>query len=210
MAQAHTAAQKFVPVQDIKDGVVILKDGQLSMVLLASTINFALKSADEQEAILRQFQGFLNTIDFPIQFTVQSRRLNIGPYLEILQEREPEQDNDLMRVQLREYIGFVRSFTEQVDIMSKNFFVIVPYTPIATNLSSGFSELLGQKKDVKINDAKFEEYRIQLEQRATLVEQGLNRIGVRTVPLGNDELVELFYHTFNPGDVGAAPTSTSI
>ncbi len=207
MAQAHTAAQKFVPVQDIKDGVVILKDGQLSMVLLASTINFALKSADEQEAVLRQFQGFLNTIDFPIQFTVQSRRLNIEPYLEILQAREPEQDNDLMRVQLREYMGFVRSFTEQVDIMSKNFFVIVPYTPIAANLSSGFSELLGQKKDVKITDTKFEEYRIQLEQRATLVEQGLSRIGVRTVPLGNDELVELFYHTFNPGDVGDAPTS---
>lgn len=207
MAEKSASTQNFVPVQDIKDNVVILKNGQLNMVLLASSINFALKSTDEQAAILRQFQAFLNTIDFSIQFYVQSRRLNIEPYLEQLRAREEKQDNDLMRIQLREYMQFVRTFTEEVDVMSKSFFVVVPYTPVAANLQSNFTDLLGVKKRVYFDDANFNEHRLQLEQRVTLVEQGLSRVGVRTIPLQNEELVELYYHVFNPQDVaGSAPT----
>lgn len=209
MAKTNTSTQNFVPVQDIKDNVVILKNGQLNMVLLASSINFALKSTDEQAAILRQFQAFLNTIDFSIQFYVQSRRLNIEPYLEQLRAREEKQDNDLMRIQLREYMQFVRTFTEEVDVMSKSFFIIIPYTPVAANLQTNFTELLGGKKRVYFDDANFNEHRLQLEQRVTLVEQGLSRVGVRTIPLQNEELVELYYHVFNPQDIaGNAPTHT--
>jgi hypothetical protein len=185
--------------------VVILKNGQLTMVLLASSINFALKSATEQQAILSQFQSFFNALDFSVQIYVQSRRLDIRPYLELLKEREPLQSNDLMKVQLREYIEFIRTFTAEVDIMTKNFFVVVPYTPV--NLSAG-----GIKKVLavgapapKFNPQKFEEDRSQLEQRVTVVEQGLARIGVRTMPLGNEELIELYYHIFNPDDESAAP-----
>ncbi len=203
------ATQDFVPIRDIKDNVVILKDGKLCTVLLASSINFALKSADEQRAILSQFQSFLNTLDFSIQFYIQSRRLDITPYLAQLEAKEQTQDNDLMRIQVREYMQFIRTFTTEVDIMSKNFFIIIPYTPMSANIASGISSIFGggsKQKRTMANEKQFEEYRIQLEQRATLVEQGLIRIGVRTVPLQNEELVELFYHIFNPSDTtGDAP-----
>ena len=200
---SKTTTQDFVPLRDIKDNVVILKNGQLNMVLLASSINFALKSADEQEAILRQFQSFLNTLDFSIQFYVQSRRLNIEPYLRLLQDREDKQDNDLMRIQLREYMQFVKTFTTEVDVMSKSFFVVIPYTPAGANLQSNLTDiknLLGGGKNIYFDDKNFAEHRSQLEQRVTLVEQGLSRVGVRTILLQNEELVELYYHIFNPSE----------
>jgi len=206
MATEKTSTQDFVPVRDIRDNVVILKNGQLCMVLLASSINFALKSSDEQQAILGQFQAFLNTIDFSLQFYIQSRRLNIQPYLNQLIEREVLQDNDLMRIQLREYMEFIRTFTTEVDVMSKNFFIVIPYTPSQIDFTSNIGAVFGKKKDLAIEDGKFEENRLQLEQRASLIEQGLTRIGVRTIALQNDELVELYYHIFNPGDPnGTAP-----
>ncbi len=203
---SKTASQKFVPVSDIKDGVVLLKNGQMCMVFLASSINFAFKSTQEQEAILSQFQAFLNTLDFSVQIYIQSRRLDIRPYLDILHEREDLQDNDLMRIQLREYIEFIRTFTSEVDIMSKSFFVVVPYTPFGADLKGGLGGLLpssGKKKNERIE--KFAEDRSQLEQRAAIVEQGLSRLGVRTIPLQNEELVELFYHIFNPEEMTKAP-----
>jgi hypothetical protein len=209
-AQKNTT-QTFVPLRDIKDNVVILKNGQMNMVMLASSINFALKSIDEQEAILRQFQSFLNTIDFSIQFYVQSRRLNIRPYLELLQSREEKQDNDLMKIQLREYMQFVKTFTAEVDVMSKSFFIVVPYTPTAANIQNSlesFKNVIGSKKEVYFDDKNFTEHKLQLEQRVSLVEQGLSSIGVRTILLQNEELVELYYHIFNPGEAGnVAPSS---
>lgn len=208
MATNTTAAtQEFVSIRDIRDGIVILKSGQICKVLLASSVNFALKSQDEQRAILFQFQNFLNTLDFSLQIYVQSRRLNIEPYLAMLAERQGNQDNDLMRVQLREYIEFIRSFTIEVDVMSKNFFVIVPYTPTKINITGGFKSMLSQGRNGVQNDVTLEEQRLQLEQRQAVVEQGLNRMGVRTIALQTDELVELFYHIYNPGDItGSAPT----
>lgn len=201
----QNATQNFVPVSDIHDDVVILKDGQMCMVLLATSINFALKSADEQQAILSQFQSFLNSIDFSMQIYIQSRRLDIRPYLAVLKEREALQDNDLMRIQLREYMEFVSTFTTQVDIMTKNFFVVVPYTPLTLEVK-GFSRFLKPSADKKDRETgKFFEDRTQLEQRISVVEQGLGRIGIRTAPLGTEELVELFYHIFNPEDLSNAP-----
>lgn len=202
----QSSTQDFVPVRDIRDNVVILKNGQLCMVLLASSINFALKSSDEQQAILSQFQSFLNTVDFSLQFYIQSRRLNIQPYLNQLLLREPLQDNDLMKIQLREYMEFIKTFINEVDVMSKNFFIVIPYTPTQIDFTSNIGAVFGKKRDLAIEDHKFEENRLQLEQRASLVEQGLTRIGVRTVALQNEELVELYYHIFNPGDPsGSAP-----
>lgn len=209
MPKTTATTQDFVAVRDIKDGVVILKSGQMCSVLLASSVNFALKSADEQQAILSQFQVFLNTLDFSIQIYVQSRRLNIEPYLELLKTREVEQDNDLMRIQLREYIEFIKTFTNEVDIMSKNFFVIVPYSPTPINITKGFTSLFSSNTKPSTGtptEMRFEEQRIQLEQRVNVVEQGLSRIGVRTIPLNTDDLVEFFYHVYNPADhTGSAP-----
>lgn len=199
------STQYFVPIKDIKDGVVILKSGQMCMVLLASSINFALKSSDEQQAILSQFQSFLNSIDFSLQIYVQSRRLDIRPYLEILAEREPAQDNDLMKIQLREYIEYIRAFTSQVDIMTKNFFVVIPYTPLVLEMKGITAFLKKTPATDETRGTKFAEDRTQLEQRVSIVEQGLARIGIRTTPLGSDELTELYYHIFNPEDLASAP-----
>ena len=205
MANSKAATQEFVGIKDIKDGVVIQKNGKMVSVLLASSVNFALKSVDEQRAILLQFQNFLNTIDFSLQIYVQSRRLNIEPYLGTLSELESKQDNDLMRIQLREYMDFIAAFTKDVDIMSKNFFVIVPYSPTGVNLKSGVSNLFGGKKAIT-ETTRYEEQLQQLEQRVSLVSEGLARMGVKTIPLQQDELVELFYHIYNPGDpTGSAP-----
>ena len=204
MKPKNAATQQFVPVRDIKDGVVVLKNGQMCMVLLASSVNFALKSTAEQEAILHQFQAFLNTIDFSLQIYVQSRRLDINPYIELLKSRESMQDNDLMRIQLREYIDFIRTFIDEVDVMSKNFFIIIPYSPTSANIKKNLTGLLSHENDTTHSDERFAAHRMQLEQRVTVVEQGLTRIGVRTVMLQNDELVELFYHIFNPEEVGVA------
>ncbi|OIP76661.1 MAG: hypothetical protein AUK16_03280 [Parcubacteria group bacterium CG2_30_44_11] len=202
MATKQSSTQDFVPIKDIKDNVVLLKDGRLCMILLASSINFALKSVDEQRAILSQFQVFLNTLDFSIQFYIQSRRLDIEPYLELLRVREPLQDNDLMRIQLREYMEFIRTFITEVDVMAKNFFIIIPYNPVLSNLSSNIGSFFGKEQTKVADELRFEEQRLQLEQRASLVEQGLNRIGVRTIALENEALVELYYHIFNPTEVG--------
>ncbi len=208
MPKSTAATQQFVGIRDIKDGIVILKSGQMCTILLASSVNFALKSIDEQQAILQQFQTFLNTLDFSLQIYIQSRRLNIEPYIELLKTREAHQDNDLMRIQLREYIEFIQTFTNEVDIMSKNFFVVVPYSPIPVNITKGITSLFSTAPKTNTpTEMRFEEQRTQLEQRVAVVEQGLGRVGVRTTPLKNDDLVELFYHTYNPIDpAGSAPT----
>ena len=208
MAESTPSAQQFVPLREIRDGVVILKDGGLRALLMASSINFALKSQDEQQAILSQFQAFLNTLDFSLQIYVQSRELDIQPYLALLRAREPAQDNDLMRMQLREYIGFVEHFTTDVDIMTKSFFVVVSYASAPIDIRAGVMSLLQKDaaRDAARTQTRFEEDRTQLEQRIAVVEEGLNRIGIRTALLGTDEVVELFYHLFNPGESAKAPS----
>ena len=106
------ATQEFVPIDDVRDGIVILKDGGMRGILMASSINFALKSDDERQAILLQFQDFLNSLDFSVQIVVQSRRLDIRPYIALLEDRYKEQSNDLMKIQIEQYMAFVKSFTE--------------------------------------------------------------------------------------------------
>ncbi len=131
--------------------------------------------------------------------------------MDILRAREPSQDNDLMKIQLREYMEFIQTFTTEVDIMTKNFFVVIPYTPSAIDLKGGRSSITGllpnaKKKQSAFDPTRFAEDRSQLEQRIAVVEQGLSRIGVRTALLGNEELIELYYHIFNPEDMSKAPT----
>ena len=211
MATANAKTQRFVPIKDVRDTIVIQKDGRMTMILLASSINFALKSYDEQRAVLQQFQSFLNTIDFTLQIYMQSRRLNIKPYMQLLSSMEAQQDNDLMRIQLREYMAFIDSFTTEVDVMNKNFFVAISYLPGSDSIAQGIGSLFSTKKSTSLPDREFEIERTQLEQRASLVSDGLARVGVKTIALGKDELVELFYHIFNPGDpTGSAPVTDTI
>ncbi len=209
MAVRAQATQDFVPIKEVRDGIIILKDGGIRAVLLASSINLSLKSVDEQQAVLLQFQNFLNSLDFSTQISVQSRRLDIRPYLGLLENRMKEQLEPLLKIQTREYIEFIRSFTESVNIMTKSFFITVPYTQPALGSEgtiAGLKNLLpGQQKDPTdkrtADQINFEEKRSQLDQRIGVIQQGLSRIGIRTVALGTEEIVELFYKIFNPGEV---------
>lgn len=202
-------AQDFIPFQEVRDGIVVLKDGSFRAILMASSINISLKSEDEQLAIMAQFQAFLNTLEFSIQFSVESRRLDIRPYLALLEDREKEQVNELMKIQTREYIEFIKNFTENTNIMSKTFFVVVPYEPSALHSvgKEGFlSSMFGSKKSstpaaTKARLEEFEESKTQIEQRMAVVEQGLTRLGIRVVQLGTEEIIELFYKIFNPGEL---------
>ncbi|HWP61542.1 MAG TPA: hypothetical protein VN495_02990 [Candidatus Paceibacterota bacterium] len=200
------STQDFVPIGEVRDGVVILKDGGMRAILLASSINFALKSDDEQTAFIVQFQNFLNSLDFSVQILVQSRMLDIRPYVATLEEAYKKQNDELMRVQIREYIEFVKNFTEAANIMTKNFFVVVPYDPAPLTAGGGgpLSMLPFAKKTASAEqqNTSFEEAVSQLEQRLAIVQQGLIRTGVRTVQLGTEEAVELLYRMFNPGEQG--------
>lgn len=202
-APKNKAAQEFVPIKEVRGGVMVLKDGTLASALLASSLNFALKSGPEQEAILAQFQNFLNSLDFSVQFFVQSRRLDIRPYIVLLEDRLKAQTEDLMQIQVREYIDFIRTFTERANIMSKHFFIIVPYNPPIVDLNKTIQERVFGKASLSARgkDIGFEEHRTQLEQRMAVVEQGMVRCGIRTVPLGTEEIIELLYKEFNPGEL---------
>jgi hypothetical protein len=200
------ATQDFVPVRDIRDGIAVLEDGTLVGVLLASSINLSLKSSDEQTSILLQFQNLLNSLDFSIQFLIQSRDLDVRPYIATLEEVYREQTNDLLKIQTREYIEFIKTFTASTSIMTKSFFIVVPYTPSIASKGGGITDLLPIKKDQTSekeaeNELKFQEYRTQLEQRISIVQQGVARTGVRSIQLGTEEVIELFYRTFNPGEL---------
>src|SRR5581483_6972631 len=213
MAQATTkikaeATQAFVPIKEVRDGIVILKDGSMRALLMASSINLALKAADEQQAIIAQFQSFLNSLEFVVQFFVESRDLDIRPYIALLEDRYAQELDDLMKIQISEYIAFIKDFTERANIMTKNFFIVVPYDPALIVRSGGVAGTIGSllpsrsgATSTALTDEQFEQYRTQLEQRVSVIEQGLVRTGVRIVPLGTEEVIELFYKLFNPGEL---------
>ena len=206
MALAAQAAQDFVPIKEIRDGIVVLRDGSMRAMLLASSINLSLKSLEEQQATLEQFQTFLNSLDFSVQIAISSRKLDIRPYLMLLEDRMKENIEPLLKVQTREYMAFIQQFTEEVAIMKKQFIVVVPYGgggPSKKDATSFLTNILGGNKKTNTDDKllAFEEQRTQLEQRIAVVEQGLSRVGVRTVQLGTEEAIELFYKVFNPGEI---------
>ena len=206
MALSAKATQDFVPIKEIRDGVIVLKDGGLRTIVLASSTNLSLKSEEEQKATILQFQNFLNTLDFPVQISIQSRKLDIRPYLLLLENRMKVQNEPLLKLQTREYIEFIKNFTDSVAIMTKSFFVVVPYTPQAfkteTNAFKGLFSKKKNKSEAKADEqANFEEKRSQLEERVGVIEQGLARCGIKSVTLGTEEVVEVFYKVFNPGEV---------
>lgn len=198
---APQSSQSFVPVEEVRNGVIILKTDGYRGVLMCSSMNFALKSEDEQRAIIGGFQNFLNTLDFSVEISIHSRKMDIRPYLALLESRAGGQATELMQLQLREYISFIRNFMDSSAIMTKLFYVVVPYTPaIANEVVSAIPFLKKQGGGVASSTTdSFDEHRIQLEQRMGLVAAGLQNAGVRAVPLGTEEIIELLYRSFNPG-----------
>ena len=196
-------SQDFVPIKEVRDGVITLKDGSMRSIVMVSSLNFSLKSIDEQTSIIMQFESFLNALDFSIQIFIESKRIDIRPYIALLEERYKVQLTDLLKIQIREYISYIKDLTENRSIMKKNFYVSISYTPTILNAKKGvLSSVFGGSKDnAKEKNLTFEQNRLQLEQRVGVVQQGLSRCGLRSQLLGTDEVVELFYKLFNPGEM---------
>lgn len=196
-----SSTQKYVDIEAIREGVIILKSGALRSVLLVSSINFDLKSSQEQDAIIGQYQNFLNSLDFPVQIVISSRRFNIDPYLALLHEKESEQTNELLRFQISEYKNFIKNLTEVSNIMAKFFYVVVPFSSSEDEKSGLIDKLKGifqQKKTIGLHGELFETYRSQLVQRVDHVMAALAGTGVRVTQLNAEELIELLYNSYNP------------
>lgn len=196
------ATQQFLAIDQIREDVVTLKQGGYRVILMCSSVNFALKSPDEQDALIFQYQNFLNALDFSVEIIIHSRRLNIAPYLETIKQRQKEETNELLRVQIAEYTEFIKNFVELTNIMSKTFYVTIPFDPpiiaqrgIVGKIISSIG--LGAKQN-NTQQSAFEEYKNQIWQRVDTVAAGLQRTGIRAVPLNTEELVELFYGLYNP------------
>ncbi|MCD5396855.1 MAG: hypothetical protein LRZ98_01835 [Candidatus Pacebacteria bacterium] len=195
------SSQSFVPISEVKDGIIVLDDGTLVSISLVSSINIFLKSQEEQEAIVSSFKNFLNTLDFPVQIAIQSRALDIKPYLETLEKRLKEQTHEVIKLQTIEYIAFIKNFINAVNIMEKQFFLVISYKAAISETSENplFSLLKKKKDDKKSTKMMFEESRNQLEQRVNLATVGLIKTGVKVKKLDTEASLELFYNIFNPG-----------
>jgi hypothetical protein len=205
-------AQNFVPIKNIKDGILYMDDGRIKVVLAVSSLNLSLKGEEEQAAIIGQFQGFLNSLDFPIQIHVESRRVDIKPYLLTLEKRQEEVTDDLMKNQIREYRQFIKTFAEKTNIMNKRFFVIIDYDhgeQVGQSGAGGLLSKLGFGKEPELGAVEIEEWRTQLEQRISVVASGLSGLGLQVNILGTEELIELFYKIYNPSLEIKSAESTS-
>ncbi|MEX1014474.1 MAG: hypothetical protein WDZ80_04920 [Candidatus Paceibacterota bacterium] len=198
--QPTAPTQDFVKVKDIRDSVLYMKDGSMRKILIVNGINFDLKSQEEQNLILGSFQSFLNTLDFSVQFFIHSRKINVNSYLEKVKEKESEEDNELLKIQITEYIEFIKSFVQENPIITKSFFVVVPYSPNITvdKAKKGIMDFFnkGSKKDERAEGTQ--ESLQQLAYRENEVISGLDQIGLRAQSLADEELVELFYNLYNP------------
>lgn len=179
----------------------MLKNGSLRGVLAVSSINYDLKSSDEQEAIISQYQNFLNSLDFPLQILINSRKLNIDHYLEFLSKKEKEQQNDLLRLQISEYRNFIDQLVSVSSIMEKNFYIVVPFYAVESKETGFFKNLFASsnsKKNIMEKSENFETYKSQLFQRMDQITASLSGIGLRLNPLKTEELIELVYNAYNP------------
>lgn len=204
------SSQSLVSINQIKKGIIILKNGSLRSVLEVSGINLDLKSEDEQNSILLSWRDLLNRLDFSLETVIHSRRVNIAPYLNSLQEHINKENNDLLKLQGKDYLNFLQGLLAQNNIMKKKFYVVIPYDPIIvqtktiiSQMGSSFKELLNLThqafpKAVFISPEKFNRYRQQLMIRQDNIITNLARIGLKARPLTTKELIELFYNLYNP------------
>lgn len=197
MAEATT--QQFVEIEQIREGVIILKNKTLRGVMMVSSLNFALKSEEEQNAILYQFQNFLNSLDFSCQIIVQSRKLNITGYIDKLKELEEKQENELLKFQTASYREFIENLVKTGQIMMKTFFVVVPFTLLEAQ-GIPATKLLKKPVMPTLTEEEFQRCKSQLWQRMEFVALGLRRCGLQCVPLSTPELIELFWSLHHPDE----------
>lgn len=202
---AKAPSQQFIPIQQIREGIMIQKDKSLKGVVLVSSLNFGLKSEDEQMAIIYQFQNFLNSLDFSCQIIVNSRKVNITGYIEKIKELEEKQKNQLMKVQTAEYRAFIEEIVSTGSIMTKKFYIVVPYFPMLE--VAGVPGQNSPKTGMDLTEKKFQTGKYQLWQRMEYVSLGIRRCGLKSVNLGSEELIELLWslHHVNQAELGYYP-----
>jgi hypothetical protein len=197
------STQKYLKISEIKNDCLVLKDGTLRAILLASSINFALKSEEEQKAVIQNYARFLNTLEFPLQIVTHSRPFNIDPYVNELNLLRQNQTNELLRNQTTDYRDFIKELIGLGEIMSRRFYIVVPYNPGGDTKRGFFSrvvDILSAAIVVKIKKEKFEAYREALFKRADNIIAGLSSMGVKARPLDTQSLIELFYNIYNPAE----------
>ena len=205
MAKAST--QDFLEIDQIREGVIILKSKALRGIMMVSSLNFALKSEEEQQAIIYQFQSFLNSLDFSTQIIVQSRKLNITGYLDKIKDLESSQTSELMKMQTASYYDFIKSLVEGGSIMSKTFFMVIPYTLFESQGAIGSENVLRMPKIPVLTEEQFQRCKSQLWQRMEFLALGLKRMGLQVMPLSTAELIEFFWAVHHPreAEIGYYP-----
>lgn len=195
------STKQRLDIAEIREDSVVLKDGTMRAVLLVSSINFALKSEEEQNAIIAAYVSFLNALEFPLQIVVQSRKLNIDAYLSKLGQAEKEQTNELLKIQIADYREYIKELVEMGDIMSKRFYVVVPYDPLSDKRKgfwSRFGEILSPGAAISLGAERFKRRRKDLYARVEHVQMLLSSMGLTSVILDTQSLIELFYNLYNP------------
>ena len=197
----QVSTQEHLDIAEIRDDVVVMKDGTLRSVIMVSSINFALKSEDGQNAVINAYIRFINNLSFPLQIVIQSRELDIDNYLEYLKVKEKEQTNRLLKIQTADYIEYIRELTSLGKIMNKRFFVVIPYSFLSDKRKGFFSllaEALRPATILKLKDKTFRKYQEMLDRRVDSVIGGLEGMGVAATRLDTQSLIELYYKTYNP------------
>lgn len=202
------SSQNTLQIAEIRDGIVILNDGSFRAVVMVKSINFDLMSPQEQEAVEFSYQGFLNSLYFPIQIFVRTQKVDLEPYIEKLDKIRTEHDNMLLSLLMEDYIEYIDNLSQQTNIMDKKFYVVIPFFPFddikkalteSKNLIKGIVGLFNQKEEhIVINEADLEKAKTELRNRVQAVLSGLMDCGIQGLPLDTQELIELYYDTYNP------------
>lgn len=202
------STQNTLQISEIRDGIVIMNDGSFRAVVMVKSINFDLMSPEEQESVEYAYQGFLNSLYFPVQIFLRSQKVDLQPYIEKLDKIRTEHDNMLLAMLMEDYIGYIDQLAMQTNIMDKKFYVVIPYFPVAgpeisttqnKNFFSGLMSMFNNKENhVVINEADLEKTKAELRNRVQAVLGGLQPCGVQGLPLDTQELIELYYDTYNP------------
>ena len=195
------STKRYLDILEIRDDVVVMKDGTLRAVALVSSINFALKSTDEQEAIIQAYIAFLNGLNFPIQIVVQSRKMNIDAYLLSLFTQQQKTENDLLRAQIADYRNFIKELVDLGEIMQKSFYVVIPYDPLRDKPKRFWLRLVesvSPASSIKLKEKQFQTRKDEIVKRATHILGQLSSLGVIGAMLDTQSLIELYYSTYNP------------
>lgn len=207
---ADGSTQRYLPFSEIRDNLMIMKDGSSRMVLKVHALNFNLKSVEEQDAILMSYQRFLNALNFPIQIIVRSLRVDIESYVNKLKNLALNQSNPLLQEQTYKYIDFLLTLIDLAQIMKKEFYIVVPYD-FENNESVRKTDFFGIFKtfwsaisqeqsvsDIRANRSRASKLRKGNYERLSTVKMSLESIGLRAEELKKEEMIKLLYNYYNP------------